>query len=824
MGWWVVAECFLVFSFCSFVASAQEETVRPLKSVGTNDTLTSVGGSFVLGFFSTPGNATNRYLGIWYNKIPEQTIVWVANREKPLTDAAGVFTVSGDGNLAVLEGKGNPLWSSALPGHVLGSKNTSFVLQDSGNLALLDEKEEILWQSFDYPSDTYIPGMRLRLNLTSGVAVGLTSWKDENDPSPGEYSVRLDPLWPAQLIMTKGSARYWRSTWWTGRIFSELMANGRNYASYLTVVSVKDELVLTITLSDASLVSRFMINRSGTVDQLTWLENSNSWDLVWNRPKIPCHFYGHCGPFGVCNRSNATECGCLSGFVPRNETEWGKGNWSSGCVRRTSLECQSGDGFLVLEKIKLPDLPNPLENLNESQCQSQCLRSCSCVAFSFANVSIPPSPRCLIWSGNLMDLEENYTTGQDLHLRLAKSELVGLSNIGSSKKSKHLIAVLLPIAALAVISVLLACILRRKFKNKGKGETITDDFGSSIDDLPLFSFASVVSATDNFSMGNMLGEGGFGPVYKGELRNGQLVAVKRLSQSSGQGLEEFKNELELIAKLQHRNLVRLLGWCIHGQEKILIYEFMPNKSLDKFLFEPTQQAYLDWTKRFHIAEGIAQGLLYLHRYSRLRVIHRDLKASNILLDSAMNPKISDFGLARIFGGNQTQANTNRVVGTYGYMSPEYALDGLFSEKSDVFSFGVILLEIVSGKRSTGFYPFKHSLNLLGYAWLLWKENRSLELIDPAIRDSCVMHEVARCIHVGLLCVQEDAADRPDMSSAVFMLGTDSSKLPRPKQPAFSVGKGKGPTSSESSSSSSSSSKASLYFSRNDVTITDLIPR
>jgi len=179
----------------------------------------------------------------------------------------------------------------------------------------------------------------------------------------------------------------------------------------------------------------------------------------------------------------------------------------------------------------------------------------------------------------------------------------------------------------------------------------------------LFDLSQLQRATENFSEGNRLGRGGFGPVYKGQLSDGQEIAVKRLASHSGQGFTEFRNEVELIAKLQHTNLVRLLGCCIEGEEKNLVYEYMPNKSLDFFIFDENQSSSLNWSKRRVIIEGIAQGLLYLHKHSRLRVIHRDLKASNILLDQDMNPKISDFGLARIFGSNDTEGNTKRVVGT-----------------------------------------------------------------------------------------------------------------------------------------------------------------
>ncbi|PNY06896.1 cysteine-rich receptor-like protein kinase 10-like protein, partial [Trifolium pratense] len=217
-------------------------------------------------------------------------------------------------------------------------------------------------------------------------------------------------------------------------------------------------------------------------------------------------------------------------------------------------------------------------------------------------------------------------------------------------------------------------------------------------DFPFFDLGSLCVATGNFSDSNMLGQGGFGPVYKGILSDGMEVAIKRLSTCSEQGSEEFINEVMLILKLQHKNLVKLLGFCVDGEEKLLVYEYLPNGSLDVVLFE--QGAQLDWTKRVDIINGIARGILYLHEDSRLQIIHRDLKASNVLLDYDMNPKISDFGMARIFAGSEGEANTATIVGTYGYMAPEYAMEGIYSIKSDVFGFGVLLLEIITGKRNT----------------------------------------------------------------------------------------------------------------------------
>ncbi|KAL5578983.1 hypothetical protein UlMin_011425 [Ulmus minor] len=318
--------------------------------------------------------------------------------------------------------------------------------------------------------------------------------------------------------------------------------------------------------------------------------------------------------------------------------------------------------------------------------------------------------------------------------------------------------------------------------------TNQDDPLASTDELPLMDLATIRAATDEFSDSNKLGQGGFGSVYKGVLPDGKEVAVKRLSRKSWQGLDEFKNELVLIAKLQHRNLVRLLGCAMEEEEKLLVYEFMLNKSLDGFIFDSDKRSVLDWRTRFNIINGIARGLLYLHEDSRLKIIHRDLKPSNVLLDQEMVAKISDFGLARIFCEEQNTANTKRVVGTYGYMAPEYAMEGLFSVKSDVFSFGVILLETISGKRNNGSYVKENSQTLIRNAWTQWREGKELEFVDTLMMEmeSCEVEEVMRCMHIGLLCVQEDPIERPTISSVAVQLGSGSIALPEPKQPGYSV--------------------------------------
>ncbi|KAL5774770.1 hypothetical protein ACOSP7_012327 [Xanthoceras sorbifolium] len=351
--------------------------------------------------------------------------------------------------------------------------------------------------------------------------------------------------------------------------------------------------------------------------------------------------------------------------------------------------------------------------------------------------------------------------------------IAGKSHISSST----IIAIITPITVAAVLLVAGYCFLTRRARKKYntiEGEIARNDILTA--ETLQFDLGTIQAATNRFSIDNKLGAGGFGEVYKGVLPNGQEIAAKRLSRRSGQGAEEFKNEVVVVAKLQHRNLVRLRGFCMQGEERILVYEF---------------QGQFDWSKRYKIIGGIAREILYLHKDSRVRIIHRDLKANNVLLDGDMNPKISDFGMARIFGVDQIRGSTDRIVGTYGYMSPEYAMHGEFYVKSDVYSFGVLVLEIITGKKNSSFYQTHGVGNLLSYAWEHWRDETPMQLLDSNLTDSYSRNEVMRCIHVGLLCVQEDPAARPAMATVVHMLnkvnmhittGTDSDQSTRKSMP------------------------------------------
>nr|KYP60961.1 Cysteine-rich receptor-like protein kinase 19 [Cajanus cajan] len=542
----------------SLKVSIAGDTIVLSQSISDGMTLVSHGGKFELGFFS-PWNSNKRYLGIWYKNIP-QTVVWVANGA--INDSSGILMVNTTGNL-VLRQDDRVVWYTTSEKQ---AQNPVAQLLDSGNLVVRAESEtnseDYLWQSFDYPSDTILPGMKLGWDLKTGRERRMTSWKSPSDPSPGDFNWGLLLYNYPEFYLMNGKEKFVRVGPWNGLHFSGIPDQKPNPIYAFNFISNKDEIYYTYSLKNDSVITRMVMNQTSLMyNRYVWMEDEQIWKVYKSGPKDNCDIYGICGAYGTCVITGSQICQCLEKFSPKSPQAWNSADW--------------GEGY------------------------------------------------------------------------------------------------------------------------------------------------------------------------------------------------------------------------------------------------DTKSKLLDWPKRFNIICGIARGLLYLHQDSRLRIIHRDLKASNVLLDDQLNPKISDFGIARIFGGDQTEGNTQRVVGTYGYMAPEYAADGLFSIKSDVFSFGILLLEIISGKRNRGFYVESHCPNLVTHAWSLWKEGRAIEMFDSNIEGSCVLSEVLRCIHVGLLCIQQHAEDRPAMPSVVLMLGSES-ELAEPKEPGFYVKNDQGAITPFSSRSDT--------VSTNEITITLLEAR
>ncbi|KAF7003972.1 LOW QUALITY PROTEIN: hypothetical protein CFC21_019237 [Triticum aestivum] len=774
---------FIVLLFLSSFCKSDDDTLTQAKPLFSSDKLVSKGGDFALGFFSPTSSNTSLYLGVWYNTIPARTVVWVANRDSPIAaSSSATLAITNSSDLVLSDAQGLASWATKT-NIVAGGAGTAAVLLDTGNFVLRSPNGTYIWQSFDHPTDTLIPSMKFVASYGAQVVGRLIAWKSSDDPSSGDFSCGLDPTSPAlQMLIRNGSKLYYRGVWNGATVSGGTYSSNDDSIVYQVNVGQGGEVSLTLNVSDGSPLTRIVLEHTGKLTSLSWI--NQSWVVIGSRPDAACGIYSSCGPFGYCDFTKAVPvCQCLDGFQPNGL------DVSSGCRRTETLTCSKQSHFVALPGMKVPDKSLHIPNRSFDDCTAECNSDCSCTAYAYRSLSSVIArvslPRCLVWKGELIDTGTYPNLGENLYLRLADT---------NGRKKKTLLKIILPIISFLLILTFIT--LMKMFKYRGNRQNkgilkrqILGHFSSSseitdkIIEFPFISFEDVVAATNNFSDSNQIGMGGFGKVYKGMIDGGKEVAIKRLSEGSRQGIEEFKNEIVLFSKLQHRNLVRLLGCCIHRDERLLIYEYLRNKS-DAFIFDATRQHVLDWPTRFKIIKGVARGLLYLHQDSRLTIIHRDLKASNILLDTEMNPKISDFGMATIFGENQQQGNTARVAGTYGYMSPEYMMEGSFSVKSDTYSFGVLLLEIVSGLKISSAQLTMNYPSLTNFAWKLWEDGKACELVDSSIFETCPLHEVLRCIHVGLLCVEDHPNDRPLMSSVIFSLENESALLPSPKQPLY----------------------------------------
>ncbi|KAI3733486.1 hypothetical protein L6452_12929 [Arctium lappa] len=353
------------------------------------------------------------------------------------------------------------------------------------------------------------------------------------------------------------------------------------------------------------------------------------------------------------------------------------------------------------------------------------------------------------------------------------------------------------IAAVGSSMVILAVVLliglyiwrQRRIQKKRIGSYDAKKLAKILTDSSLnFKYSTIEKATGCWDDANKLGQGGFGTVYKGTLPDGREIAVKRLFLNNKFRAADFYNEVNMISSVEHKNLVRLLGCSCSGPESFLVYEFMPNMSLDHFIFDAIKGKELNWEKRFEIIIGTTEGLVYLHENTKIRIIHRDIKAANILLDSRLRAKIADFGLARSFQGDMSHISTV-VAGTLGYMAPEYLALGQLTEKADVYSYGVLLLEVVTGIQNNRSKNAEYSDSLASIAWKHFQEGTVEEILDPNLMfHTCpnrnFKKEAVKVVHVGLLCTQEAPSLRPSISMALKMLVKDDEPLPSPSNPPF----------------------------------------
>ncbi|KAL6990912.1 hypothetical protein U1Q18_009033 [Sarracenia purpurea var. burkii] len=458
----LISFCILASSFPFFTTfAAAVDILSPNQTLSDDgETLVSAGGAFKFGFFS-PWNSNNRFVGIWFSKVSIQTPIWVANKNNPLSDSSGVLTITSTGNILIAGNRTNPVWSSNSSS--TAANNPVLQLLDSGNLVVTNigvgngGSENYLWQSFDYPCDTLVPGMKLGWNLKTNQEWYLTSWRNLQDPS-GDYTYRLDPSGLPQLVLRQGSTIVYRSGPWDGVRFGYGPPLNQNTVFNPIFVYNSTFVYFAFEEVNDSIISRFVVNQTGLLEHLTWNQMSGEWiDIITLQGDI-CDTYDMCGPNGICNINANPYCHCPEGFVPKYTENWNRLDWSGGCVRKTEMNCSAPEGFRDFSGVKLPDdshlLVSGAGTMNRAvDCQAECLKNCSCWAYAKTDVS-----GCVVWFGNLVDMREYSLAGQDLYIRMDASDL------GSSKKNKRtaVIASVTVIAGVFVLGLICWCVIRRR--------------------------------------------------------------------------------------------------------------------------------------------------------------------------------------------------------------------------------------------------------------------------------------------------------------------------------------------------------------------------
>ncbi|XAR55611.1 Non-specific serine/threonine protein kinase [Bertholletia excelsa] len=766
---------FLLFVFPSSAAISPGSS---LSASDLNRTWTSPNSTFAVAFVSE-GSAY--FAAITYGSIP----IWKAGGDHGAADSSASFQFSPDGNLRLVNGSsGAVVWQSGTAGRGVSSA----AIEDSGNFVLQNSTSTV-WSSFDNPTDTIVPGQNFTLDkvLRSGI-----------------YSFRL--------TRTGNLTLKWNDTieYWTLGVNSSIDSN-------FTSPSLGLQSIGILSLSDPSLSSNVIMAYSSDYaegsDILRFLKLDNDGNLKiyssdrnsgtsterWAAVADRCEVFGYCGNLGICSyNDSAPVCGCPSqNFEPIDPNDSRKG-----CKRKVEIEnCPGSATMLELDNAKIltypPDTASQIFFIGISACRLNCLVSGSCIASTSLSDG---TGLCYLKVPGFISGYQSASLPSTSYVKVCGPIVPNPSpsSLGRKNGGWRLRA---GIVAVVVIGTIFGLVMLEGSlwwwccRHSPKFGALSSQYAllEYASGAPVqFSYKELLRATKGFK--EKLGAGGFGAVYRGILANRTIVAVKQL-EGIEQGERQFRMEVATISSTHHLNLVRLIGFCSEGRHRLLVYEFMKNGSLDNFLFSTEDQSEkgLNWECRFNIALGTARGITYLHEECRDCIVHCDIKPENILLDENYNAKVSDFGLAKLVNPKDHRHRTlTSVRGTRGYLAPEWLANLPITSKSDVYSYGMVLLETVSGKRNFEVSAETNRKKFSVWAYEEFEKGNVMSIVDKRLADHEVyMEQVIRVIKVSFWCIQEQPSQRPMMGKVVQMLEgvTEIERPPAPKTLADSSASG-----------------------------------
>ncbi|XP_057434465.1 G-type lectin S-receptor-like serine/threonine-protein kinase SD2-5 [Lotus japonicus] len=709
---------------------------------------------FAFGFVTTANDTTAFLLVVVH--VASSTVIWTANRGLPVSGSDKFFF--DDGGNAFLRGKTSVVWST----NTGGKGVSSMELQDTGNLVLLGkDNRTIVWQSFSHPTDTLLPGQ----DFTEGM-------KLISEPSPNNLTFVLE-IKSGSVVLSAGFDKtpqpYWtmqKDNRKTINIDRDVVASSNiSDNSWRFYDKGKSLLWQFIFSADVGLNATWaaVLGNDGVITFSNLNSGGSNGDSTTKIPQDPCDTPEPCDPYSICSGSGKNRCGCPS-VVPNCKP--GFVSTCGGGVKENSVQLMKGDdglGYFALDFIQ------PFSRTDLAGCQSACHGNCACLAMFFHK----SSGKCFLLDsiGSFQKPDED--PGYVSYIKVSSDGGVGAGSGGGGSSSKHTaVIVVIVIITLIIISGMLFVGVRyyrrkQKLPESPKDNSEEDNFLENLTGMPIrFSYKDLEEATNHFSV--KLGQGGFGSVYKGVLSDGTQIAVKQL-EGIGQGKKEFRAEVSIIGSIHHLHLVKLRGFCAEGAHRLLAYEYMANGSLDKWIFNKNKGEFLlDWDTRFSIAVGTAKGLAYLHEDCDSKIIHCDIKPENVLLDDHFMAKVSDFGLAKLMNREQSHVFTT-LRGTRGYLAPEWITNYAISEKSDVYSYGMVLLEIIGGRKNYDPKETSEKSHFPTFAYKMMEEGKLRDIFDSGLEIDENDDRFQCAIKVALWCIQEDMSLRPSMTRVVQML-------------------------------------------------------